>query len=138
MITDFKIDHLKQMDLSNSRDVLGVDFLERYKDVNGPAKTLIIDDKVIGCGGIETLWNGVGEAWLLLSDHVFDHRVTLVLNCRRMFSDMVRDYHRVQALALASFYLGVKFAEFMGFEHEGLAFRYGPNKEDYYRFVILR
>ena len=138
MIVDFEIDHLKAMDLKESQLILGAHTIDQYKDINGQAKTLIIDNKIIACGGIETLWKGVGEAWLILSEHVFDYRLAVALKCRRMFPAMTRDYHRVQALVLTSFDKGIKIVKFLGFKSEGLLEQYGPDKEDYYRYVILR
>ena len=138
MIISYKREHLKQMELEDAQLILGSETLERYSMVVGPAKTLIIDDKIIGCGGIEPVWRGVGDAWLLLSRYLFEYPIAVGKHCKKMLPEMSRSFHRVQALVLADFVKGVQFVNALGFEYEGIMKSYGPNREDFLRYVILR
>ena len=134
MLIRFQIDHLKQMQASQ---LIGID-LEVYNHTDGPAMTFIRDDKIVGCGGIHRLWKGVGEAWLILGDDVFQYSVVSARHIVRLFKGMVTDFHRIQAHVLNGFDKGTQLAESIGFTHESLMKQYGPNKEDYHRYVILR
>ena len=134
MIIEFKIEHLKDMDATH---LAGMD-LSAYQHVDGPAVTFIKDDKIIGCGGIHRLWSGVGEAWLILSEHSFECPITIVRQTLRNFKTMINGYHRIQANVLEGFDRGVQFVNAFGFVLEGKMEQYGPNKENYYRYVILR
>lgn len=134
MLVRFKIEHLKNMKASQ---LIGMD-LTAYTHTEGPAQTWIKDEKIMGCGGIQKLWGGVGEAWLILGDHALEYPVLVGLKSIRMFKVMVEGFHRVQAHVLDGFDKGVQFVNAIGFEHESLMKQYGPNKEDYHRYVILR
>lgn len=134
MLIRFKIEHLEKMKASQ---LIGMD-LTAYSHTEGPAYTWIKDDKIIGSGGIQRLWDGVGEAWLIIGDRALEHPVLTGLKSIRMFKAMVEGFHRIQAHVLDGFEKGVQFATAVGFEHESLMRQYGPNKEDYHRYVILR
>lgn len=134
MLIDFTIDHLMKMRASQ---LVGID-LSIYTHVDGPAKTLVLGSDIVGCGGIHKLWNGVGEAWLILGDEALKHPIMVAFCSARIFRDIVNGFHRIQAHVLEGFDRGIKFAEMMGFEHEGLMKQFGPNRENYHRYVILR
>lgn len=134
MIVLFEPNHLNHMDIEQAR-LFGVDL---YKQISGDAFTLIIDNKIIACGGIEQLWPGVGEAWLIMSEGALKYPVSVMRRAREIFPKMNTKYHRVQALVLYQFHKAMLFVERLGFRYEGLMQAYGPNKEDYMRYVILR
>jgi len=121
------------MDIENAQMYVGA-----YIQSTGPAFTYIMDKKVIGCGGIHEMWNGVGEAWLILGKDVIDYRVTTMRHIMREFPKILNGYHRVQAHVLQGFEKGIQFIESLGFVTEGKALQYGPNRENYIRYSILR
>lgn len=134
MIITFTIDHLRQIEASQ---LVGMD-LTAYQHTKGPAMTLVKYGEIVGCGGIHELWKGVGEAWLILGDKAFDYPIEVVRQAVRNFKRMINGFHRVQAHVLEGFDKGVQFVNAMGFELEGEMKQYGPNKENYLRYVILR
>lgn len=134
MIVNFKIDHIHKM---NASHLIGMD-LSAYRHTAGPANTLILDDIPVACGGIHELWKGVGEAWLILGDEALEHSVIVLRHVVILFKRMVRDFHRIQANVLSGFNEGVQLVSALGFKLEGPLKQYGPNKEDYQRYVILR
>ena len=134
MIISFTIDHLRQIEASQ---LVGMD-LSAYQHTKGPAMTLVKYGEIIGCGGVNELWGGVGEAWLILGDKAFDYPVTVLRQTVRNFRTMIGKFHRIQAHVLEGFDKGVQLVSALGFELEGTLKQYGPNKENYLRYVILR
>lgn len=134
MLINFKIEHLNQIKASQ---LIGMD-LSAYTHAEGPAKTLIKDGEIVGCGGIQKLWKGVGEAWLILGDYALEYPIEVGLKCIRLFRVMGPEFHRIQAHVLEGFDKGIQLVEAIGFEHESLMKQYSPNKENYHRYVILR
>ncbi len=141
-LVPFKIEHLKLMDIDNSRLVLGLDeTMKRYKKVNGTAYTLFRNDGVaLGCGGIEDMWTGVGEAWIILSNESMNSSLMVARNIDKKLAEFADTgkYHRIQVMVLRGFDAAIKLARFLGFKHEGLLKQYGPEREDYHMMSILR
>jgi len=58
--------------------VLGNDNIKELaenREANGQCITGIVNDRIIGCGGIDLMWEGVGEVWALLSYETDKHTV---------------------------------------------------------------
>jgi hypothetical protein len=99
--------------------------------------TLICDDKIIACGGIEKLWGNVGELWMVTSIHIEKHPKLLYNVCNDYIDLMSNVYDRIQIHVRSDFAKAVKFAENLGFEREALLERYGANGENYYLYRFL-
>ena len=68
--------------------------------IRGDSFTVKEKGQIIACGGVVSLWPGVGEAWTILSDTIkaspfFLHRKTF-----KVLLGLIRDrkYHRVQSI----------------------------------------
>lgn len=110
-------------------------------NVNSPAFTAvrISDGKILGCGGIKKLWNGVGEAWALFSDEIESYGRDCYEYVATYGSSLIREMHlhRIQATINANNDLSIKFAEGIGLTRECLMKGYGWNGDDYYLYSIL-
>lgn len=105
----------------------------------GPAYTALIGDEIAACGGVVTLWPGMGEAWAVVTARGRAQYRPLHRAVRQIFSSITRDcsYRRVQADVVAAFAAGRRWAEHLGFELESTMTEYGPHGEDFVRYRIL-
>ena len=104
----------------------------------GPAFTLIIDDEIVGCGGVTIIRSGIGEAWMLVSNNFYRYPKTAFKQIRNSLDGIIRSWklRRVQAFVFKGFEAGCHLLRHLGFENEtpdgvkGM----GPNGEDMYLF----
>ena len=105
----------------------------------GLAFTGLIDGYVIASAGIKPLWPGVGEAWIVASDNMPKKKLSVIKLIRENFDRMIQDnnFVRVQAGVRYDWPEAKRFAEFLGFEHEGIMRKYGPDGQDYLRMARI-
>lgn len=104
------------------------------------AWTGINDQVVLGCCGIVPLWNGVGEAWTMLSLNARDSfGLTLHRAVKNQLYEIAKkkSLHRVHCHVLENFEAGHRWAKCLGFTYEGIMKWYGPNKETFARYGII-
>jgi len=99
--------------------------------------TLCEEDSVIMCGGVHNIWTGVGEAWLVLSGKAYGMPITVARCTQNVFQTIMENNNlwRIQASVHTGDAQSVRFAEWLGFENEGMMKMFGPDKSDYYRFA---
>jgi len=84
----------------------------------------------IGAFGLFTIWNGVGEAWLMSSPRLNKFPVFLVKNFRQLSDEVLRrGLHRIQILVHNTKTLA-RWAETLGFEYEGFLRKYTADGQD--------
>ena len=105
----------------------------------GLAFTGLIDGYVIASAGIKPLWPRVGEAWIVASDNMPKNKLSVIKLIKENFNVMIQDnnFVRVQASVRADWLEAKRFAEFLGFEHEGIMRKYGPDGQDYLRMARI-
>ncbi len=116
-------------------------YIKNYTDVVAPGLsfTLINNDTPIVSGGIYPLWLGTAEGWVLSSKRIFDYKIKAASLIKRRL-DMLcinNNIWRLQTAVKANFKLGIRFAEWLGLQQEGLMKQYGPDGTDYYRMAKL-
>lgn len=108
----------------------------------GPAYTVFDGGTVLGCGGVALLWQGVAEAWMVLSESVdmLDARgrgllgIQIIRGLRR--SSLEFNLHRLQAVVAKDGDEANKaFLQWLGLEYEGDMHKYGPDGSDYERWA---
>ena len=105
----------------------------------GQAFTYFIEDKPIFACGIVQLWDGVAEAWVLGSRHIFDVKILAARTIKKLQRQTCRRYNikRLQTSVKADFVRGLRFATWCGFKIEGLKKKYGPDGSDYYQLGLI-
>ena len=107
---------------------------------SGPAITMLKKNTVLALGGIVQFWPGVGEAWMMVSPEGRKRGLALYRVMER-FLNMGFDqygFHRIQASVVNGYMEAHKVVLRLGFIPEGMMVQYGPNKENYVRYVKLR
>lgn len=102
----------------------------------GPAFTWLDDDgKVIACGGVVVLWDGVGEAWFLPTERTQKHARALIREIRHLF--LSSSFRRIHADINANKPRNQKWAEVIGFMPEAEMASYLPDGSDAIRYVFF-
>jgi len=101
--------------------------------------TLSDGDTILAVGGLHMMWFGVGEAWLLVSPKALDKPVALARYSKKLLHGIVEktQVRRVQASVHTHDTRAMIFAEWLGFEHEGIMRKYGLEGDDYFRMARI-
>jgi len=100
--------------------------------------TLILDDEIYAIGGVQYLWNGVGEAWVLVSENRGEFPIMIFKEITKFLKNSMEHYDRVQAMVRCDHSSGIKFAEKMGFKIEGTLRKFGIDGSDHYIMARIR
>jgi RimJ/RimL family protein N-acetyltransferase len=116
----------------------GIPYLEesfRLYETKGPAWTLWVDGRVIGCAGVMLLWPGVAHAWMLASPWLPRYPKTVVRAIQDGLARIIAEHGlvRIQAEVEATFTTGRRFARVLGFQEEGTMPKFGPTRQTYVR-----
>ena len=100
----------------------------------GLAFTLLDNNVPICSGGIVPTWLGNAQGWVISSKRIFRNKVkaSRLIKQRTDLLCANNKIWRLQTAVKADFKIGIRFAEFLGFNKEGLMVGYGPDKTDYY------
>lgn len=105
-----------------------------------PAKTGIIDGRMVGCGGLIILQERHrAEGWIILVHDIeklrVDHRMV-----RRQLQEWIREYEldRVEAPLRQDFTAGFSYAIHLGFKFEAILEKYHPDNTDAFMHVIIK
>ena len=100
----------------------------------GLAYTLLDNNVPICSGGIIPTWLGSAQGWVISSKRIFRNKIKasrLIKERTDLLCANIKIW-RLQTAVKADFKIGIRFAEFLGFNKEGLMVGYGPDKTDYY------
>ena len=119
----------KLMDIDASFKENRIDFA-----MAGLAFTLLDNNVPICSGGIIPTWMGNAQGWVLSSKRIFRNKIkaSRLIKERTDLLCANNKIWRLQTAVKADFKIGIRFAEFLGFNKEGLMVGYGPDKTDYY------
>ncbi len=107
------------------------------KERRGPSWSVVVDDKIICCGGVVIIWQGVGAAWVVFSEEMPSHGLWLTRMTKRVLEDAVRIFklHRLETMVEASNERYRRWVKVLGFTPEnGVARAYTADKKDTTRF----
>jgi hypothetical protein len=101
-----------------------------------PAFTGRIDGVVVGVGGIQILWEGVGEAWVILSQAALDHKIETYRGIFKKLKELIEecDLRRVQSVIRVDFPQAIRMIEHLGFQLEGYMKGYCPDGCDVFMY----
>ena len=119
----------KLMDIDASFKENRIDFA-----MAGLAYTLLDNNVPICSGGIIPTWLGNAQGWVISSKRIFRNKIkaSRLIKERTDLLCANNKIWRLQTAVKADFKIGIRFAEFLGFNKEGLMVGYGPDKTDYY------
>ena len=119
----------KLMDIDASFKENRIDFA-----MAGLAFTLLDNNVPICSGCIIPTWLGNAQGWVISSKRIFRNKVkaSRLIKERTDLLCANNKIWRLQTAVKADFKIGIRFAEFLGFNKEGLMVGYGPDKTDYY------
>ncbi len=90
------------------------------------AYTGYVNGEVFAIGGLNVLWPGVGEVWVIGSPTIPDYRISYVRAVKFYLKYFREKYKlkRVQAQIVADYDMLRRFVEKLGFKYEGTLHRY--------------
>ncbi len=99
--------------------------------------TLVDGEEILAVGGAHVMWFGVGELWVLVSPEA-KRRAAPFARYTKGVVDTIFEEHklrRMQASVHVKDHPAIRFAEWLGLEHEGIMRKYGVRGEDYIRMA---
>jgi hypothetical protein len=117
------------------------DWRERLAGVaaHGPTWTARIGGRVVCCAGFIEKWRGSAQAWALIGTHI-PRAAWVGLHGavrQRIEQAPALGWWRVETHVRADFPPGVRWAELLGMEREGLAQGYGPDGADHWLYARI-
>jgi hypothetical protein len=99
----------------------------------------LVDNNIILAGGIIPIWDGVAEGWVMSSKRVFDHKIRAASSVKKRLDYLCinNNIQRLQTCVKEKFETGVRFAEWLGLEKEGLMRKYGLDGTNYWRMAKI-
>lgn len=106
--------------------------LAAYREEQGHGITGMYNGHIVGCAGVDILWEGVAEAWCLLSMETDKFKIKTYLAIQEGLEKLIKDNNlrRVQAWADVDFHRAHTLFKHLGFKAEGIARGYLPNGND--------
>jgi len=101
----------------------------------GPSFSAFIDGELLLCAGVIKLWPGVGDAWMIPTELIFQYKILTYRLIRDHLDLIIKlgSFQRVQAITKFGFTRAINFLDHLGFEYEGPLRKYFGG-EDYMRW----
>ena len=86
--------------------------------------TCVYEDEIVAVGGIKMYFEGVGESWIIMTEHSKRHGVYALMACRAIenrLNELIEELNlrRVEANVRADFPTAIRFVKALGFEFDG-------------------
>ena len=119
-----------------------------YINVEGDAKNLeqdhlaftgMVNDKPIFAAGMKMIWGQVAEGWVIATDQMWKHPIAISKAIKKDFARVAKEHNikRVQSGIRKDFKEGIRFAEWLGLEREGLMKNWGFDGSDQYLYARI-
>ncbi len=133
------INHAKEDSVLIDANLHMVKTIHEYAKM-GIVVAAIEGDITFGIGGVGKIHKGLGIAWLILNKEFLKYPKKLLKFSRYVIQASILglDLHRIQMDIDITYEENARFAKRLGFKFEGRMVQYGPNKQDYDRYVLLR
>ena len=105
--------------------------------IPGLSFTLMLDETPIVSGGIVPMWSGVAEGWVLSSKHIDNYKIKAASSVKKRLDYLCTNNKiiRLQTAVKEKFFVGIRFAQWLGLEKEGLMKYYGLDGTNYWRMA---
>ncbi|MGR3292501.1 MAG: GNAT family N-acetyltransferase [Candidatus Scalindua sp.] len=114
--------------------------LAQQTEDDGLSMTGIVNDIIVGCGGIRKLWPNVGEVWMLLSPKVNLYPIRTYECIRDGFQKLIdeNDFVRLQGWCRVDFVKAHTLYRHLGFKVEGRARKFTPDGCDCLLYSLIK
>lgn len=113
--------------------------LAQAREDNGQCVTGVVNDEIVGCGGIDLIYEGVGEVWLFLTYKVDEYPIKAYEVIRDGLAKLIEDngLWRVEAWCRKGFTKGHTLFRHLKFKVEGVARKRSPDGVDQILYAIV-
>ena len=119
-----------------------------YINVEGDAKNLeqdhlaftgMVNGKPIFAAGMKMIWGQVAEGWVIASSDMWKYPLGVAKAIKKDFARVAKEHNiqRVQTGIRKDFKEGIRFAEWLGLEREGLMKNWGFDGSDQYLYARI-
>jgi len=133
--TEYRPEHLEQIRPRIKQIHLG----EVPAQVSNNAVTIMDDDVPICLLGGLYIFPGIFHIWAIMTDDVTKKPTSFARACRNFLTNFIRNEkpRRLQMEMRLNYPEGLKWANFLGFQNEGIMRGFGPTGEDYYLMSMI-
>ena len=121
---------------------------KNYINFEGDAKNLeqanlaftgIVNNEPIFAAGMKIVWGDVAEGWVIATDKMWKYPIGVAKAIKKDFARIAKEHNikRVQSAIRKDFKEGIKFAEWLGLEREGLMKNWGFDGSDQYMYARI-
>lgn len=105
----------------------------------GLSVAILQKGKVAAAMGVIPLWEGVGEAWAVLTNKIKENPLTLIRLTKDMISRAQETMclHRIQVSVVERDYNICRWIKSLGFHSEGVMEKFGPDGNNHIRYVRI-
>lgn len=137
-----EVRELQDGDLEYARENCLEEAIKTYPQLHPqkPSYTALADGKIVGVGGVAILWEGVGEAWLILTRDVLTIKIQAYKCIKQMCKTVIeeRNLRRIQATVRVDFPQANRMMQHLRFENEGILKNYCPDGCDVIMYARIR
>jgi len=103
------------------------------------AFTGLVNKDPIFAAGMKIIWGQVAEGWVIATNEMWKYPIGVAKAIKKDFANVARQHNikRVQTAIRKDFKQGLRFAEWLGLENEGLMKCYGFDGSDQYRYARI-
>ncbi len=103
------------------------------------AFTGLVNNDPIFSAGMKIIWGQVAEGWVIATNEMWKYPIGVAKAIKKDFANVARQHNikRVQTAIRKDFKQGLRFAEWLGLENEGLMKSYGFDGSDQYRYARI-
>lgn len=103
--------------------------------------TGIHNSVILGVFGVQVIWEGRGQFWLMMVDDFKEHingmKALLIMKQKVNWLIEKNKLWRAEAIIRPDFPQAIKMIEFLGFKRESMLEKYMPDKTDGYLYVRI-
>jgi len=146
MITiDFESDHAKELydgminDDRNRPAIMISQFVDEVV-VKNLSFTAVNNGKIICSGGIYPIWDGVGDAWFVGSNSIYDYPITVTKLVKKILNELMdlNGFHRVQAYVRHDWEDAQRWIKVLGMQNEGTVRKYSTDGRNHILFAKVK